>query len=153
MQPIPQLMAMTDLLTHWVRPGIKPSSSWILVGFLTQWTRRGTSHCLFISCYTFGFHILAVRNNAAWNIYAKVLFKQTNIFTSLRYIPIMEMLGHTAILHLLFCFFSWPHLQHVEVSRPGIKPKPLKWQCQIPLHHKRTPTLNLFEEISDYFPK
>ena len=30
----------TGSLTHWVRPGIKPSSSWILVGFVTaerQW--------------------------------------------------------------------------------------------------------------------
>ena len=23
-------------LTHWARPGIKPASSWILVGFLTR---------------------------------------------------------------------------------------------------------------------
>ena len=30
----------TSSLTHWVRPGVKPSSSWILVGFVTaepQW--------------------------------------------------------------------------------------------------------------------
>ena len=26
-------------LTHWVRPGIKPASSWILVGFITTETR------------------------------------------------------------------------------------------------------------------
>ena len=29
-------------LTHWVRPGIKSSSSWILVRFLTCWTTMGT---------------------------------------------------------------------------------------------------------------
>ena len=29
-------------LTHWVRPGLGPSSSWTLVGFLTCWSTRGT---------------------------------------------------------------------------------------------------------------
>ena len=28
-------------LTHWVRPGIKPTSSWILVGFLSCWATTG----------------------------------------------------------------------------------------------------------------
>ena len=29
-------------LTHWARPGIKHTSSWILVGFLTPWATMGT---------------------------------------------------------------------------------------------------------------
>ena len=29
-------------LTHWVRPGIKPASSWILVRFITHWATTGT---------------------------------------------------------------------------------------------------------------
>ena len=29
-------------LTHWARPGIKPASSWKLVGFLTYWATAGT---------------------------------------------------------------------------------------------------------------
>ena len=29
-------------LTHWVRLGFKPTSSWILVGFLTHWATVGT---------------------------------------------------------------------------------------------------------------
>ena len=33
--PTPQLMATLDPLIHWVRPGIKRTSSWILVGFLS----------------------------------------------------------------------------------------------------------------------
>ena len=37
----------TRSLTHWVRPGIKPKSSWILVWFLTCWATTGTSHPLF----------------------------------------------------------------------------------------------------------
>ena len=40
LQPIPQLTATPDRLTHWSRPGIKPQSSWILVGFVTAETWR-----------------------------------------------------------------------------------------------------------------
>ena len=29
-------------LTHWARPGIKPVSSWVLVGFVTCWATTGT---------------------------------------------------------------------------------------------------------------
>ena len=29
-------------LTHWVRPGIEPTSSWILVKFLTRWATMGS---------------------------------------------------------------------------------------------------------------
>ena len=29
-------------LTHWARPGVESTSSWMLVGFLTQWGTRGT---------------------------------------------------------------------------------------------------------------
>ena len=38
----PQLVAMLDPLTHWASPGIKPTPSWILVGFLTCWDTTGT---------------------------------------------------------------------------------------------------------------
>jgi len=31
-------------LTHWVRPGIEPKSSWILVRFVNHWTTKGTLH-------------------------------------------------------------------------------------------------------------
>ena len=45
--------------------------------------------------------------------------------------------------HCLFSFFLFPfrpHLWHVQVPRPGIKPKALQWQCEIlnPLHRRRT---------------
>ena len=32
----------TGPLTHWVRPGIKPACSWILVGFISHWAMMGT---------------------------------------------------------------------------------------------------------------
>ena len=30
-------------LTHWASPGIKPMSSWILIGFINHWAMVGTS--------------------------------------------------------------------------------------------------------------
>ena len=42
LQPAPQLMATLNPLTHWVGPGIEPTTfSWILVGFLTHWATTG----------------------------------------------------------------------------------------------------------------
>ena len=38
----PQLLATLDPLTYWVRPGIEPASSWILVGFITHWATTET---------------------------------------------------------------------------------------------------------------
>ena len=41
-------------LTHWVRPGIEPAFSWIIVGFITHWATRGTpsgTSLLAASCY------------------------------------------------------------------------------------------------------
>ena len=35
-------------LIHWVKPGIKPTSSWVLVGFLTCWATVGAPHLLFM---------------------------------------------------------------------------------------------------------
>ena len=32
----------TQPLTHWASPGTKPTSSWLLVGFLTHWATLGT---------------------------------------------------------------------------------------------------------------
>ena len=48
------------ILNRWMRPGIEPASSWILVGFVNLWATKGTSlkHfrnlfcCLYISVQT-----------------------------------------------------------------------------------------------------
>ena len=37
-------------LTHWVRPGIKPTSSWILVEFVTCWDSVGTPLIVILIC-------------------------------------------------------------------------------------------------------
>ena len=42
LQPTPQLMGNAGSLTHWTRPGIKPTSSRILAGFINPWARTGT---------------------------------------------------------------------------------------------------------------
>ena len=36
----------TRSLTHWAKPGIKPASSWMLVGFVNHGTTTGTPLCL-----------------------------------------------------------------------------------------------------------
>ena len=38
-------------LTYWVRPGIKPTTSWILVRFFNCWAMKGTSDKKFFSLY------------------------------------------------------------------------------------------------------
>ena len=37
---------ITGSLTHWVRPGIEPESSWILVWFVNHWDTTGTPETL-----------------------------------------------------------------------------------------------------------
>ena len=44
-------------LTYWERPGIKPTSPWILAGFITYWATMGTRELfrfLFVSLFVIG---------------------------------------------------------------------------------------------------
>ena len=34
-----------DPLSHWAKPGLEPTSSWILVGFASHWATTGTPCC------------------------------------------------------------------------------------------------------------
>ena len=47
LQPTPQLMAMPWSIMHWAMPGIKPTSSWILFGFVDHWAIMGNLYCTF----------------------------------------------------------------------------------------------------------
>ena len=46
--PTLQLVATAGSLTHWERPGIEPTSSWILIRFLTCWATTGTPNHEFL---------------------------------------------------------------------------------------------------------
>ena len=44
-------------LTHWVRPGIKPKTSWFLVGFVNHWAMTGTPSSLLFSASFLSFAV------------------------------------------------------------------------------------------------
>ena len=46
----------TGSLTHWTRPGIKPTISWFLVRFVNYWATMGTPLSLFLSFVFLGPH-------------------------------------------------------------------------------------------------
>ena len=46
----PTAHSNAESLTHCVRPGIEPTSSWILVGFVTCWATTGTPFFSFYGC-------------------------------------------------------------------------------------------------------
>ena len=46
LQPTLKAHGNTGSLTHWLRPGSEPTSSWILVGFVNCWARMGTLRCV-----------------------------------------------------------------------------------------------------------
>ena len=70
----PQLTAMPDPLTHWVRSGIKPASSWILVGFANHWATTGALTFLFFKCQPH-FNLKAWAILSSWKVLALDLYK------------------------------------------------------------------------------
>ena len=56
--PTPQLNGNAGSLTYWVRPGIEPTSSCILVGFVNHWAMKGTPRPWKISFYTWWYGYL-----------------------------------------------------------------------------------------------
>ena len=47
LQPTPQLMVMPGSLTHWMMSGIKPTTSWMLVGIVNHWAMAGIPKSLY----------------------------------------------------------------------------------------------------------
>ena len=89
-------------LTHWVRPRIKPKSSWILVGFVTT--------------------------EPQWELHPTCIFKMVPMMFQYLLPPFVPK--KNLIIQSRFYFF-WPHPWHAEISRPGIEqewPQPLQWQ-------------------------
>ena len=60
-QPAPQVIATLDLLTHRVRLGIKPGTSWKVVGFITHWATMGMPW--------FSFLIELLKPTISWSIF------------------------------------------------------------------------------------
>ena len=54
-------------LTHWVRPGIEPTSSWILVGFVTSEPLQEHQCCLFYS-YTSSLQHIVGLSRCCWTM-------------------------------------------------------------------------------------
>ena len=74
----------TRFLTHWARPGIKSTCSWILVGFLTRWaTMWMIFFFLFRSCsssYGESFQPLTIGYNVNCGFFINVCFMCKNFF-------------------------------------------------------------------------
>ena len=49
-----------SLLTHWMGPGIKPSSSWILVGFVSAEPQQELQYCCFYFCCCYCYNWIIV---------------------------------------------------------------------------------------------
>ena len=57
-------------LTHWARPGIEPTPSWILVGFINHWSMTGTPLTVYLKYqYTITKEMVSLQckdNNNSW---------------------------------------------------------------------------------------
>ena len=58
-------------LIHWARPGIEPTSSWILVRFLTHWVTTGTPNFSFLNLDFLWCYYFIIKNNF---VFQKVIF-------------------------------------------------------------------------------
>ena len=123
LQPTLQLMAMLDPLIHWVMPGIKPASLWILVKFLTHWTTMGSPHrghsCYYLSCFLADWWLFWMY---LWKLFSSVLLNLCGLFIVCGRSTLIGLLGHRkyadhfslhsqlTILLLLFCdiFIRFP---------------------------------------------
>ena len=61
-------------LTHWVRPGFEPETSWFLVRFVNQWAMTGTP------CFSFFLNVAVVTAKYLGE-YSKILTWKPKIFT------------------------------------------------------------------------
>ena len=125
-------------LTHWVKPGIEPTTSWFLVSNLMDsfpLLQDGNLKRYFFSILVLYPYEMTLLTKRALNWSLKVFHFQVKIKEK------------TILFYLLF---YWPHPWHVDVSRSGTKlapqlwSEPQQWQHWIlnPLHHQGT--LQLF---------
>ena len=82
-------------LTYWARPGIEPTSSWILVGFTTHWTSMGNLYNLLM---------LVITTNLNIGYFGVMQLKMLLIF-SLIYIFLFCHMNNCALKCIYFYFF------------------------------------------------
>ena len=92
----------TGSLTHWSRPGITPTSSWVLVGFLTYWAAMGTPHPGF---YTLG-TVIKSSNLISIKSRAKISHECSLVGTHSHLIKNSEYLQDTNIFLLDYVFLA-----------------------------------------------
>ena len=102
-----------ESLTHWVRPGIKPTSSWPLAGFVNRCATAGTS-------IYWNFLKILISNK---NINSNYLLKQKKGYSiSCEWKNLRATLGFgRASLFFLSFVILGLHPWHMEVPRIGVK--------------------------------
>ena len=124
LQPTLHLKAILDPLTHWVKPGVEPESSWILVEFLTCWATPGIP--FFLILYSHNCCSLLLGEHSCFAKFLQSphpsgLYKSdrlrrqdTHHLASMEHFFVFVFLGFVCLFVLL-----GPHPRHMEVLRLG----------------------------------
>ena len=141
-------------LTHWTRPGIRPTSSWILVGFLTHWATKGIPIYYIFWCHLAFIHLFApmagdgVCRERPWSL-AK-LKAQILEFHKYIFAWFLNADTHLSILYgitefweilLVFILFLWAfHMLAILVSSI-MQELFLVLSCRAPMKYQMVPIL------------
>ena len=92
-----------DPLTNWARPGIEPTSLWMLVGFLTHWSTTGTPYREFFK--------LQILFDFWWSVYSNYVCLYS-VSSGCMFLEICSFLlgcpicWHITLHSLHLCFFK-----------------------------------------------
>ena len=89
-------------LTHWARLGMKPPSSWILVGFVSAEPQRELPEPVFVKVMGYLFHC-----KICWLLFSSFVVPQDHL--TLRWSLFKMMYSYLVLVLLLLCpFAGWP---------------------------------------------
>ena len=98
-------------LTRWARPGIEPTSSWVLVGFVNHWATRGTpKNATFDNSLPTSFHLLASEILASRNSNTELcwlLLAVTSVAVLTVYLWVILTRGLSIRNQLGFCIYGF----------------------------------------------